>query len=280
MRPDVRSHTTATAASICESPPAAAPAAWLDVVLPSVEENLALDEALLEAAHAGLLAGPVVRVWMAAAPAVVLGSSSRLDDEVDRAACRRAGVAIVRRPSGGLSVVLGPGCLMWTVVTPRHPADEAAAMSIDAIHAAMLDPLAAALREAGRRVVRQGTSDLALAAGEHSGACGAEDREPRKVSGNALRVRRQGVLYHGTLLDAFDLDLVGRVLRHPPREPGYRAGRSHGAFLANLSLGRPRIEAAVRAAFGAEAPAADWPRGRVAALVRERYAAADWTERL
>ena len=278
MRPDVRSHTTLTAAPNCEPLPARPPADWLDIVLPTVEGNLALDEALLEAAHAGLLARPVVRVWMATAPAVVLGSSSRIDEEVDRAACGRSGVAIVRRPSGGLSVVLGPGCLMWSVIAPRDGSDEAAGLAIDRIHAAMLEPLAAALRTAGRPVVRQGTSDLALAAGGHPDAAG--ETPPRKVSGNALRVRRRGVLYHGTLLDEFDLDLVGRVLRHPPREPGYRAGRPHGAFLANLGLGRPRIEEAVRAAFGAVAAAADWPQDRVAALVRDRYADSAWTERL
>jgi lipoate-protein ligase A len=271
MQPDARNHTTAAAAPICKAEPATAPAVWLDVALPTVEENLALDEALLEAAHAGLLGVPVVRAWMAATPAVVLGSSSRLDEEVDRAACAAAGVSIVRRTSGGLSVVLGPGCLMWSVITPRAGVDETASMSIDAIHTATLEPLAAALRAAGRPVVRQGTSDLALAAAE---------LDPRKVSGNALRVRRQGVLYHGTLLDEFDLDLVGRVLRHPPREPGYRAGRPHGAFLANLGLGRGRLEAAVQAAFRAVAGPAEWPRDRVVALVRERYAAAAWTERL
>jgi lipoate-protein ligase A len=123
---------------------------------------------------------------------------------------------------------------------------------------------------AGRPVVRRGSSDLAV-----SGADGE-----RKVSGNALRVRRGAVLYHGTLLDAFDLELITRLLRHPPREPDYRAGRSHGAFLANLTLGRPAIDAAVRTAFSAVTPRRQWPAERVEALVRERYASRAWIERL
>ena len=41
-----------------------------------------------------------------------------IDEEVDRDACRREGVRILRRPSGGLTVVLGPGCLMWSVIAP------------------------------------------------------------------------------------------------------------------------------------------------------------------
>jgi len=252
-------------------------ATWLEAGPPSIAAQLALDEALLELAHEGLLAGPCVRTWMADRPAVVLGSSCRIDAEVDRAACADAGVPILRRPSGGGTVVVAPGCLMWTVVEP-HPDG---APPIEAIHAGMLGPLAsavsAALAAAGgpsRRVERRGTSDLVLTAG------GTGPAADRKVSGNALRVRRHGVLYHGTLLDACDLDLVGRVLRHPPREPDYRAGRPHAEFLANLGLGREALDRAVRTAFHATAAAADWPRDRVARLVRDRYASAEWTARL
>ncbi len=240
---------------------------WLDANPGGVEEQLALDEVLLEEAHAGRLTAPVVRTWVAARPAVVVGSSSRIDAEVDRAACATLGVPILRRPSGGLTVVLGPGCLMWSVVAPL-PA--AAPPAIERLHAALLDPLAAALVAAGRPVVRRGSSDLAVTAADGE----------RKVSGNALRVRRGGVLYHGTLLDAFDLELVSRLLRHPPREPGYRGGRHHAAFLANLGLGRAAIDAAVRTAFSAVTPHQGWPAERVAELVRERYATRAWTERL
>lgn len=276
-----------------------APAAvWFDVEFPSVEENLAVDEALLEQAHEGLTTETWVRTWMAAEPTIVLGSSSRMDEEIDMVRCDAAGVRVVRRPSGGATVVLGPGCLMWSVITP-HPT---ATPSIEAIHAAMLEPLAESLNTAlqratspaGRRVVRRGTSDLAIIESD----TGADDADlhdlhtapgqrdfatavgERKISGNALRVRRHGVLYHGTLLDSFDLALVGSVLRHPPREPDYRSQRSHGDFLANLKLGRDVLEGIVRGAFNATLACRDWPRDRVATLVSERYSAREWTRRL
>ena len=241
-------------------------AAWLDVDLGDVAANLALDEAMLEAAHDGSLAAPVVRTWTADGTTVVLGSSSRIDDEVDVDACAAGGVRLVRRTSGGLTVLLGPGCLMWSVVAPQPDG----APAIDAIHAAMLEPLAAALRAAGRAVERRGTSDLAVVGGGPD----------RKVAGNALRVRRNAVLYHGTLLDSFDLDAVTRLLRHPPREPGYRAGRPHGEFLANLGLGTAALGDIVRRAFGAATPAHDWPRERAARLAAERFTSVAWTRRL
>ena len=246
------------------------PARWVEAPLGTVEEQLALDEALLELlleeANAGLAARPVVRTWMADRPTVVVGSSSRIEEEVDRAACIAAGASIVRRPSGGLTVVLGPGCVMWSVVAALPPEMSPA---IERLHAAILDPLAASLAATGRPVVRRGSSDLAL----------RDDAGELKVSGNALRVRRGGVLYHGTLLDAFDLDLVSQLLRHPPREPAYRGGRSHASFLANLGLGRRLIDDAVRQAFAATEGAVAWSAERVTALVRERYSSPAWTER-
>lgn len=242
----------------------AKPAAWLVAELPRVEEQLALDEALLEEAHEGRLDGPVARTWMASAPTVVVGSSSRIDDEVDRATCERLGVGILRRPSGGLTVVLGPGCVMWSVIVPLTGPQPL----IERIHSALLDPLSEALGETGKPVVRRGSSDLAIETADGD----------RKVSGNALRIRRGGVLYHGTLLDTFDLDLVSTVLRHPPREPQYRGRRPHRAFLANLELGRTAIDSAVRQAFRAEVAWSAWPQERVGALVRERYGTTTWTE--
>ena len=235
---------------------------WLETSPLSVEEHLALDEALLEEAEQGLRQDQTVRTWMAEELVVVVGSSSRLDTEVNLAACQAAGVRVVRRPSGGATVVLGPGCLMWSVITPYPDGSP----SVDLLHAATLDPLCAAFAAAGKAVCRKGTSDLAI--------------DDRKVSGNALRVRKRSVLYHGTLLDDFDIEQAMRLLNHPPREPAYRAQRPHTSFLTNLRLGRARLEQLVRQAFaGSDTAAACDPAG-VERLRTERYCSSAWNERL
>ena len=202
------------------------PAEWLAADLESVEENLALDEALLEEAHEGLLTTSVVRTWMAKAPVVVVGSSSHVDTEVDRSACAALGVRIVRRPTGGASVVLGPGCLMWSVVTPYPQGTP----TIEQLHTSRLEPLCRMLSRtlpvSRGSIERRGSSDIVV----------VDAQVVRKFSGNALRVKRNGVLYHGTLLDNFNMDTVARLLHHPPREPDYRSRRSHLDFLTNLNL--------------------------------------------
>ena len=89
---------------------------YLDLTLPTPEENLALDEALLDEAE--LSEGPTetLRFWEAGGEMVVVGRSSVVDDEVRVEACRRAGVPILRRASGGAAVLAGPGCLMYAAV--------------------------------------------------------------------------------------------------------------------------------------------------------------------
>ena len=79
------------------------------------EDHLALDEALLVEADQDVV-GESLRVWEFHKHVVVAGRSTRIDDEVDRPYCQAQGIPVLRRCSGGASVVGGPGCLMYTVV--------------------------------------------------------------------------------------------------------------------------------------------------------------------
>jgi lipoate-protein ligase A len=67
-------------------------------------ENMALDEAMLEA-HAAGLVPPTLRVYGWHPPAVSLGKFQPLDATVDVASCRRLGVDVVRRPTGGRAIL-------------------------------------------------------------------------------------------------------------------------------------------------------------------------------
>ena len=166
----------------------------LRLTLPTPVENVALDEALLEACEAGQLAGGVLRLWESPEYFVVLGRSSDAQVEVNLAACRREDVPVLRRPSGGGTVLAGPGCLMYAVVLDLRELPHLRA--VDAAHSYMLERIAAALAPQVPGVAHAGISDLAL----------MEKNAPtRKISGNALRIKREHFLYHGTLLYDFDL---------------------------------------------------------------------------
>src|SRR5262245_61090479 len=88
---------------------------WLDHTLPTLAENLALDEALLLEAEFGR-GGEVLRVWEWPTYAVVLGAGGKIADDVDTVACATDGVPLGRRSSGGGTVLLGPGCLLYSLV--------------------------------------------------------------------------------------------------------------------------------------------------------------------
>ena len=176
------------------------------------EENLALDEAILEQAECGAGPSEVLRLWEPSSPLVVVGRSSRVTVEVNQVACEQAGIPILRRCSGGAAVVTGPGCLMYSVVLAYRQRPEL--RMLDQAHGFVLGVMSRALSGLASDVVLRGTSDLA--------------RGDRKFSGNSLRCKREHLLYHGTILYNFPLDLIGRYLGIPPRQPAYRQQRTYG----------------------------------------------------
>ncbi len=170
------------------------------------------------------------------------------------------GVPILRRVSGGAAVVAGPGCLMYALVLSYQLRPHLRVLS--EAHRYVLGTLAAALERLAPGVACRGTSDLAL--------------DGRKFSGNSARCRRHHLLYHGTLLYDFPLALIGRCLTMPPRMPDYRGGRPHDGFVTNLPLTVEPIRQALVAAWDAREPCDDWPAGRTARLVAEKYGRPQW----
>src|SRR5437763_15410382 len=86
------------------------------------EQNLAVEDALFQALEAGSKAEGL-RVWQSAAVVVVVGRSGAIGRDVEEEACAADGVRILRRISGGGAVVLGPGCINYSMLLSleRHP---------------------------------------------------------------------------------------------------------------------------------------------------------------
>lgn len=227
----------------------------LDLTLPTPAENLALDEALLDEAERNN--GPVetLRLWESRRTIVVVGRSSRIEDEVHQRFCREQGIPVLRRASGGAAIVAGPGCLMYGLVLScrLNPALRA----VDYAHRFVLGRLARALGAVVPGVVCRGISDLAVG--------------DRKFSGNSIRVKRDHLLYHGTLLYDFRLERIEQCLAMPPRHPDYRDGRGHAAFVTNLPASAGAIREALLAEWEARRPRTDWPSEATALLARTKY---------
>ncbi len=184
-----------------------------DIVSPSTADD-PLGERVLDPA------GPGLAVFAPVAPRVVIGRGQDPRREVQVAACREAGVPIHRRATGGGTVVLAPGMV---VVALRLAGGLRAP---DDLFALVNGGLIPAVAEAcGARVACRGHGDLAL-----RGADGLE----RKVLGASLRQSTTLSAYLGVFLVEDAVPLMQRLLAHPSREPGYRAGRDHRAFCTHL----------------------------------------------
>lgn len=195
-----------------------------DVTCPSVAENLDFDLALLRAVNHDPAAA-TLRFWESARYAVVVGRSNVIEREVDVAACQAEDVPILRRPSGGGAVVIGPGCLCFSLSLPIPRDSET--IGITAMTRAVMQRLAKSLSMAAEEVQVQGISDLVLG--------------NRKFSGNSQRWQRTAFLHHGTILYDFNLDRLARYLKFPSREPDYRSSRPHRDFVTNLPRSREAI---------------------------------------
>ena len=235
---------------------------WLDWTFEAAEENLACDEAFLDLCEEG--AGPeMLRFWRPQNYFVVAGYSNKIRIETHLEKCEKKGISVFRRPSGGGTVLQGPGCLNYSLILKisGNGAFKTLTQATSFImkqHAGVLSSLI------GKEVKVQGISDLAL--------------NNLKFSGNAQRRKQKAFLFHGTFLLDFNLSLMEELLAMPSRRPAYRQDRSHSGFLTNLAISSERIqEALVKTWKAAERfPQALLPVKQIRALVLEKYSRRDW----
>ena len=225
--------------------------------------NLACDEVLLDEVNAGRR-GPVLRFWESPVHFAVVGYGNSIERECDIEACKRLDIPILRRISGGGTVLQGPGCLNYALVMPIQPADGTRSVSDTncLIMSTHREALACAL---GQAIEVQGCTDLTLGG--------------VKFSGNAQKRRRHALLFHGTFLLDFDLSLLAKTLNFPSTTPEYREGRDHAAFCLNLPMTTDTLKAALRQAWQTQGQAATPAPDAITALTRRKYANPEWVRR-
>ena len=222
----------------------------LDLTLPSPLENLALDEALLDDLEENE-SRPVLRFWESDRYFVVLGRSSSFRNDVHLDTCQEDGVPVLRRASGGGTVLQGPGCLSYAVVLPlRLHAD---LRDIRLTNRFVLQRIAGALSRWQPAITIQGISDLAV--------------HGRKISGSAQRRTRNALLFHGTVLHRMESRIISRYLKQPKRQPGYRADRPHDDFLRTIDAPLQEMKQAIANAWHADTELELWPRSRMSVAI-------------
>jgi lipoate---protein ligase len=235
---------------------------YFDCTFPSPAENLACDEALLDWCESGTGA-ECLRFWESPEPFVVAGYANKVATEVNVAACEARKVPVLRRCSGGGTVVQGPGCLNYTLILPITK--EGPLHSIAVANQFIMRCNRAAIESVagkGPAIAIRGHTDLVIGG--------------RKFSGNSQRRRKHFLLFHGTFLLNFDLALIGDLLQMPSKQPDYRESRKHADFLTNVNVSAEKARAALQRAWDAGSSLTNPPLEKIKTLAREKYATNEW----
>jgi len=236
---------------------------YLELGFDDPAHNLACDEALLELIETKQVKHEILRVWEPAQYFVVLGHANSIRAEVNFRACQEDRVSILRRMSGGGSVLQGPGCFNYSLfldpATQRFRTVKEGFRYVLERHKKIVQVVT------GLEVALEGISDLAIGA--------------RKFSGNAQYRKSRAVLIHGTFLLDFDLSLIGRYLQLPSKQPGYRQNRSHLEFLTKLPVRSAELRERLQESWSARTALDKIPIDRIDMLVQERYGRKEWSEK-
>jgi len=170
------------------------------VVLPDTTERSLAFWLAMEEFVARSLEEEAIFVWRVS-PTVIIGRNQVLEAEVNLDYCRRHGVKVVRRKSGGGCVYADKDNIMISYISRRGEVAE--------VFDRYLNSLTACLRSLGLNAEKSGRNDILV--------------EGRKVSGNAFHQLPDRSIVHGTLLYNTDFEALEEAIR-PPVEKLARHG--------------------------------------------------------
>ncbi len=209
---------------------------YLDLTFHTPAENLACDEALLDfCEETG--AEDILRVWEPKETFVVIGYANKVTSEVNVELCQAREIPILRRCSGGGTVVQGAGCLNYSLIL--NFAENEFLQTITRANQFIMERHRELFRTRLHESVEiEGHTDLAI-----SGV---------KFCGNAQRRKKNHLLFHGTFLLGFDLPLIQQLLKMPSYQPTYRNNRSHQEFVRNAPIAPEKLKRFLREAWNAD----------------------------
>jgi lipoyl(octanoyl) transferase len=251
-------------------------------------DNMAVDEAILGSVVAGN-SPPTLRFYAWSPPCLSLGRNQPLAD-ADLAACRAAGIDVVRRPSGGQAVLHADeltysAILMQTDSRSEGGVLEAYRRISDGLLLGLEALGVAAIQAVGQRGGNHMTTPICFETpSEYEITVGG-----RKLVGSAQWRSRGGVLQHGSLPLFGDLTRIVRyvVMEEGEREEKRRRLLGRVVTLEEAAGRRFSFEDGVNALAAGLAQAlnldlvrgtlTDEERASAQALRQSRYVAQDWT---
>jgi lipoate-protein ligase A len=237
---------------------------YLNLTLPAPEQNLACDEVLLQICEENH-GQSLLRFWMPEQYFIVLGYSNQMNSEVNVQSCKKKGISIQRRCSGGGTVLQGPGCLNYSLILPIDHSEEF--KNLTKTNQFIMNRNREALQSIVSHEIKvQGHTDLTI--------------NDLKFSGNAQRRGRSCILFHGSILYQFSIPLMDEALLMPSQEPDYRRKRSHTKFVTNLPVESSLIIKNLQNAWDADEDFVNVPIQEIQKLADTKYSTRGWIEKV
>lgn len=158
-----------------------------------------------------------ILVWHPQETVIVLGQSNSIETSLYTETVAADDIRVTKRPSGGETVILTPATIAFTVAR-QFPSPIQFTEFFRMVNSVVIEGLGEmGVAELGSK----GISDITIG--------------NRKILGSSMRKVGNKLVYHAVLNLAEDPSLFTRYLRHPRREPDYRAGRKHHDFVTSVA---------------------------------------------
>ncbi len=155
-------------------------------------------------------------VWQPDKTYIVIGRANTVDASVFMEEAYKDGVEILKRPSGGESVILSPKTMVISVKLKINNA-----LNTHKYFKIINEQIISALQQFGiQHLNMKGISDISIG--------------DKKILGSSIYRKSDIIFYHAVLNVSESAEQIERYLKHPKREPDYRNGRSHHAFVTSL----------------------------------------------
>ncbi|MDD3988518.1 MAG: hypothetical protein PHP30_00270 [Bacteroidales bacterium] len=156
-------------------------------------------------------------LWQPDRNYIVLGRASNADTSLIKERVTYDGVDVLKRPSGGETVLLTPRMAVFAASMKFAPG-----MNTRKVFSEINKKLIIRLSGLGiKNLHSRGISDLSIGV--------------KKIAGSSMYLNRGVLFYHAVLNISEEVSMISRYIKHPQREPDYRQGRSHEDFVTSLA---------------------------------------------
>jgi lipoate-protein ligase A len=195
-----------------------------------------------------------------------VGYFQKIEDEIDEIACKRLGVDIIRRQTGG-GAVFHDKELTYSVILHKYPQNILESYKL--ICSAIIDGLATV----GIKSEFAPLNDILV--------------NGKKISGNAQTRKKNVLLQHGTILLGVDVDKMFSILKVPNEKIKGKLINDVKARVTSLNITYDEVAKAIKRGFEIRMGVEFFPsvvsraeKERARVLANEKYKSRGWSYRI